>query len=93
MTMPDSPHPALADHAGSSASSFPSSRVQLPLALRARDGRLLGESLTPHAPSTTGAVEPERTVVDRAQLSLFTSASASAAASSFASSVATRRSR
>ena len=72
MTMSDSPHPALAGHAGSSSAPSSSSRVQLPLPLRARDGRPLGESPMAHAPSTTGAVEPERTVVDRAQLSLFT---------------------
>ncbi len=74
MTMSDSPHPALADRPSSSvslASSFEPHRVQLPLGLRARDGRVLSESLLAHAPSTTGAVEPERRVVDRAQLSLF----------------------
>ena len=78
MTMPDSPHPALADcHAPPVSPASPVAsprephRVQLPLGLRARDGRLLGESLLSHAPSTTGAVEPERRVVDRAQLSLF----------------------
>ena len=81
MTMPASPHPALADRPGSSAPSLVSPRAQLPLGLRARDGRLLSESLQAHVPSTTGAVEPERTVVDRAQLSLF------------ASPFATRRSR
>jgi hypothetical protein len=75
MTMSDSPHPALADRpspsSASRASSFEPPRVQLPLGLRARDGRLLSESLLAHAPRTTGAVEPERRVADRAQLSLF----------------------
>ena len=82
MTTTDSPHPALADHSAlsvSPASSVASPReehraqhrVQLPLGLRARDGRLLSESRLAHAPSTTGAVEPERRVVDRTQLSLF----------------------
>ena len=85
MTMPDSPHPALADRPGSSAPSLLSSRAQLPLGLRARDGRLLGESLQAYDPSTTGAVEPERTVVDRAQLSLF--------ATSFTTSLASQRPR
>jgi hypothetical protein len=86
MTMPDSPHPVLADRPAPSSVS-PASfeprhephreprheppRVQLPLGLRARDGRVLSESLLAHVPSTTGAVEPERRVVDRAQLSLF----------------------
>ena len=84
MTMPDSPQAARPDRSAPSRSSVSSAslassleshgeshRMQLPLGLRARDGRLLSESLLAHAPSTTGAVEPERRVVDRAQLSLF----------------------
>jgi hypothetical protein len=73
MTMPDSPHPApslLSSLLSSRVSSF-ASRAQLPLGLRTRDGRLLGEPLLAHGPSTTRAVEPERTAVDHAQLSLF----------------------
>jgi hypothetical protein len=83
MTMPDSPPPA-PSLMSSRVSSF-ASRAQLPLGLRARDGRLLGESLPAHGPSTTRAVEPERTAVDHAQLSLF--------APSFAPSLTTRRPR